>query len=105
MKLSKKSIISTLALSCLVIAPISAKKPTTLLSKIGHRIVQTANKHSYITTAGLLYGNYKVLSKILRTPESALEMGEDLAVLLQMTLAEWTMLSGVTNYFEIDPIK
>lgn len=105
MFLSKKSVISTLALSCLVVAPMSAKKPTTFLSKIGHSIIQTVNKHYYLATVGLVAANCKVLDKVMRTPQSPLEAVFDLAVFVGMTKAEWTLITAITDNFEIDPVK
>lgn len=54
MFLSKKSLLLPFALSILVIAPASAKKPKTFLGKIAASTLQTINKHPYATSYSVI---------------------------------------------------
>ena len=94
MFLSKKSVILPFALSLLVIAPISAKKPETFLGKIGASILQTANEHSFITGMVLTELNSRLLQ--FKNPETFKEsIGQALAI-APLTLLEKTLIKALT---------
>lgn len=78
MLLSKKSIISTLALSLLVMAPAVAKKPESFLGKIGTSVLQTINEHSFLTGIALTQANIDYSNKIESLKNKVSTFGPDI---------------------------
>ena len=86
MFLSKKTVFLPFALSFLVVAPASAKKPDTFLGKIGTSVLQTMNEHSFFTSVclnKLKSGCFK-----LDAPKNFKELINQCLVTISLLLAE-----------------
>jgi hypothetical protein len=103
MLLSKKSAFSAIALSLLVLAPITAKTPATFLEKIGVSILQTIHRHPFVTSIALSSVNSHALQ--LPVPKNWGEAVVEIGILSVMNKIEWTFIDALTKNFEVDPIQ
>lgn len=91
------------ALSLLVVAPASAKKPETFLGKIGASVLQTMAKHPVLTCTALIVANAKLLPL---TPPTENELPvRHIVAIFGALMAEETFLNALAQNFEIDPIQ
>lgn len=102
MKLSNKLILP-FALSILVIAPASARKPETFLGKIGTSIIQTLGEHPIITGTTLLCLNAKYLPLTPPT-ENEVPVRHILAT-IWATMMEVTLFNALSENFEIESLN
>lgn len=102
MKLVNKLVLP-IALSVLVVAPASAKKPETFLGKIGTSVLQTINEHSFITAIALNRLNSHLLG--FEKPQTFKECVGQVFALTPIALVQGTLIKALTKNFEIDPIQ